>query len=86
MLLKRSSALTEGTAMSQIAPLDGEWRKATRSTGANTGCVELRFDPATGGVQLRDSKLGNDSPVLSFTAHELACFKDGVVNGEFELA
>lgn len=72
--------------MSQFAPLGTEWRKASRSNGANTGCVELRFDPATGGVQLRDSKLGDESPVLSFTAHELACFKNGVANGEFELA
>lgn len=57
------------------------WRKATASD-ANGGCVELSFD-VPGRVAVRDSKRGDASPILEFTDHEFACFKDGVLKGEF---
>lgn len=40
-----------------------EWAKSTRSSGGN-GCVEGRL--VDGGVAVRDSKLGDASPVLEF--------------------
>lgn len=36
-----------------------------------------------GGVAVRDTKLGEDSPVLQFTAAEWAAFLAGVRNDEF---
>jgi Domain of unknown function (DUF397) len=59
------------------------WRKASSSTiRSDDGCVEVA-DLPDGGRALRDSKLGDASPILEFTAHEWACFTDGVKAGEF---
>lgn len=57
------------------------WHKATRSNQGN-GCVEVSFDVA-GMVAVRDSKLGDRSPILEFTDFEFECFADGVLKGEF---
>ena len=63
--------------------LDEQWRKATKSNN-NGACAAVR---AIGGmVQIRDTKLGEDSPVLSFTAKEWEAFVDGAKNNEFEIA
>ena len=64
--------------------LDQEWRKATRSNN-NGACAQVRAD-GQGGVQVRDSKLGEASPILSFTAVEWSAFLDGAKDGEFEIA
>jgi Domain of unknown function (DUF397) len=48
------------------------WRKSSYSS-ANGQCLEVRR-----GVQVRDSKLGEDSPVLSFTAGAWAEFLAGI--------
>lgn len=61
----------------------GKWRKASRSD-ANGGCVEVRFEDEDT-ILLRDSKLGNGSPVLTFNRHEWECFMDGANKGEFTL-
>jgi hypothetical protein len=45
------------------------WRKSKHS-GDNGGCVELNFT-VPGWVGVRDSKLGDASPVLVFTAKNL---------------
>lgn len=43
--------------------MSGPWRKSTRSQGtADSNCVEART--AERGFQVRDSKLGDDSPVF----------------------
>lgn len=42
--------------------LEGRWKKSTHSVSG--GCVEARQD---GAVQIRDSKLGDASAILSFT-------------------
>ena len=59
----------------------GRWRKATAS-GDKGGCFE--FAPSTVGVAVRDSKLGDASPILHFTSHELRCMLDGAKAGEFD--
>jgi hypothetical protein len=43
----------------RVAP----WRKSSKSSGAqDSDCVEAR--PASTGFQVRDSKLGDESPIL----------------------
>jgi len=61
------------------------WRKSSYSTGDGNGgqCVELAALPE-GGVAVRDSKLGDQSPVVSFTRAELRAFVLGVNAGEFD--
>ena len=57
------------------------WAKSSFS-GNNNGCVEVaRLD---GQVFVRDSKLGEGSPVLAFNSHEWACFVAGVRDGELQ--
>lgn len=38
------------------------WRKSSRSQGNGGNCVEAR--PESEGFQVRDSKLGDDSPIF----------------------
>lgn len=45
--------------------LSSEWQKSSRSA-AQTDCVELRVQQ--GAVQIRDSKLGDASPILDLDA------------------
>ncbi|MDN3240082.1 DUF397 domain-containing protein [Glycomyces tritici] len=43
------------------------WRKSTHSSGASdSNCIEAR--PESGGFQVRDSKLGHDSPIFDLGA------------------
>jgi hypothetical protein len=47
------------------------WRKSSRSTNSgDQNCVEAR--PFEGQFQVRDSKLGHDSPVFDLAASEFA--------------
>lgn len=57
------------------------WRKATASAAGN--CVEVGHHGDR--ILLRDTKLGDDSPVLSFTRTEFEAFTRGVRDGEFDL-
>jgi hypothetical protein len=63
-------------------PSTAAWRKSPDS-GAN-GCVEVAPLP-DGGAAIRDSKLGDGSPVLFFDQVEWDAFRKGVVNGAFDL-
>lgn len=46
--------------------LNREWRKSSRS-GSQGNCVELR--QRADAVQVRDSKLGDSSPILGLDKH-----------------
>ena len=56
------------------------WRSAKCSTQS---CVEVA-DVTDGGVAIRDSKAGETSPVLLFSADEWSAFVTGVKAGEFD--
>lgn len=62
-----------------------EWRKAAAS-GSSSGCVEVRgwYRQATIGV--RDSKLGDSSPVLEVGAESFAAFIGAAKSGAYDLA
>lgn len=59
-----SSAQADSNCVeARVAP----WRKSSRSSGAqDSGCVEAR--PAASGFQVRDSKLGDSSPIFDLEA------------------
>ncbi|TKG61530.1 DUF397 domain-containing protein [Prauserella endophytica] len=59
------------------------WSKSSFSNGGQNGCVEFNFDlPGWAGV--RDSKLGDASPVLVFNAREIDALIAGMKAGEFD--
>ena len=59
------------------------WQKSSRSNGSGNCCQWAQLDD--GGVAFRDSKLGEQSPVLTFTRAEWLAFVDGVKDGEADL-
>lgn len=68
--------------MADTTEKTGPWRKSSFSGGVGE-CVEVRW--SAGLVEVRDSKLGEASPVLRFTRVEFAAFVAGVKGGEFDL-
>ncbi|GAA4892446.1 uncharacterized protein DUF397 [Stackebrandtia albiflava] len=54
----------------------GTWRKSSRSQPQGANCVEGRA--FAGRFQLRDSKLGDDSPVLDVSVTDFAGFLTAV--------
>jgi len=59
------------------------WRKSSHSGGPANNCVEVAS--GAGWVGVRDSKLGADSPILTFTEGEWAAFTSGVKDDEFDV-
>lgn len=57
------------------------WIKASAS-GNGGECVQMRRNEDR--VELRDSKLGDDSPLLAFTRAEFAAWLDGARKHEFD--
>ena len=51
--------------------------------GSDSPCVQVAKGP-DGWRAVRDSKLGDDSPVLTFDAAEWRVFKAGLVAGDFD--
>lgn len=58
------------------------WVKSTYSGSGDT-CVEVARR-ADGSVLVRDSKIGEHSPILTFGRDEWAAFLAGVRDGEFD--
>ena len=55
-----------------------------RSSFCNAdGCVEVLVDDLAQEVKMRDSKLGDDSPVLTFDQDKWQAFRRAVISGEF---
>lgn len=61
---------------------DVDFAKSSFST-ANAQCMEVGATPDV--VYVRDSKLGDESPVLTFTPGEWTAFIEGVRAGELGL-
>lgn len=57
------------------------WHKSSYS-GANNECVEVGDAPGLRGV--RDSKLGEPSPVLAFGSGAFGAFLDQVKSGDLD--
>lgn len=53
----------------------GKWRKSSRSAPDGGNCVEVRL---AGPVEVRDSKLGDDSPILNLTGTDFTGFLAGL--------
>ena len=65
----RKSSRSSGTDSSNCVECRQTWRKSTRSSGTNnSNCVEARS--TSGAFQVRDSKLGHDSPVFDLGAND----------------
>ncbi|GAA0508312.1 hypothetical protein GCM10011581_19730 [Saccharopolyspora subtropica] len=59
-----------------------QWRKSSRSAQANA-CVEVAVN-LPGRALVRDSKLGDSSPVLATSAAAFRSFIGGVKAGRFD--
>jgi hypothetical protein len=65
----RKSARSDSDADPNCVECRRSWRKSARSSdGALADCLEARNTAA--GFQVRDSKLGHDSPVFDLTASD----------------
>jgi hypothetical protein len=63
----RKSTRSGGGDDSQCVECRVTWRKSTRSSGASdSSCVEARSQ--SGAFQVRDSKLGHDSPIFELAS------------------
>lgn len=58
------------------------WHKSSCSQG-QSGCVEVTTQ-VPGWIGVRDSKLGERSPILAFTPREWTAFLSGARHGEFD--
>jgi hypothetical protein len=68
----RKSSRSQGAENSNCVELRvAPWRKSSRSQGtADSNCVEAR--PVDTGFQVRDSKLGDDSPIFDLKTADFA--------------
>lgn len=62
--------------MTGVTHADYQWRKSSYSNGSGA-CVEIA--DATPGVAVRDSKLGDRSPILTASGPAWRAFLDAVI-------
>jgi hypothetical protein len=63
----RKSSRSSGASDSSCVECRATWRKSSRSGGGDdSSCVEARSQ--SGAFQVRDSKLGHDSPIFDLAA------------------
>jgi hypothetical protein len=68
----RKSTRSGGDNDSSCVELRRAWRKSTRSGGDNNSeCIELSSCDDSDGFHVRDSKLGDASPVFDLAATDL---------------
>jgi hypothetical protein len=73
----RKSTQSGGGDDSQCVECRVTWRKSTRSgSGDDSSCVEARSQ--SDGFQVRDSKLGHDSPIFNLAATDFKALLSGV--------
>lgn len=60
-----------------------DWTRSSFCAADYPQCVEARVG-SDGNIEVRDSKLGDDSPVLRFTPQEWDVFVSGIWNGDFD--
>lgn len=60
------------------------WRKSSRSNGGGAACVMVAVTPDATGI--KDSKLGQDSPILALSPHAWSAFLNAIKNDEHELS
>ena len=73
---------TYEAALAALSTETSGWFKSKRSGGQN-GCVQFNGS-VPGFVGVRDSKLGDASPVLVFTVAEIGAWVAGAKDGEFD--
>ena len=56
--------------------MTGRWRKSSRSGGSGGSCVETRLSGRV--PQIRDSKMGDGSPILQLSRSDFAALLDSV--------
>lgn len=76
---RKSSRSLNDVSCVEVAP--PAWRKSSRSN-ATGSCVEVTDVPDA--VWMRDSKLGDASPVLAFEPDAWAAFLAGIKDGELQ--
>lgn len=76
----RKSTRSGAQADSNCVECRVTWRKSTRSNGgANSNCVETR--QRAEGFQVRDSKLGHDSPIFALQSADFASLLQAAARG-----
>lgn len=63
--------------------MTGRWRKSSRSNQQGGDCVEA-CTPQADVFQVRDSKLGDSSPIVTITRANFAALVDAVKSGRLD--
>jgi hypothetical protein len=73
----RKSSRSSGASDSNCVECRVTWRKSTRSGGGDdSNCFEARSQ--SGAFQVRDSKLGHDSPIFNLASTDFKALLSGL--------